>query len=277
MSESTAEHQRRRRARIVLGGIVAGVVVVLAVAAVIAARVITAPQQQSAGEGERQAGQQRPAPPTQQSEGGWNVAAQNKLARQQMVQFPLQAATPHGMTTRTAGTPIDIPEPQKVQGRWIPTGFPATPQGALAQLTALHEAGLAGGGDPAVYARAYRQLSLPGAPRPQDTGLHDLLTSMRPAEAPPRGPIPGWSVRYEVTHGLVKGTTDDGRFAVVCVLGQFSTTVEGNNIELGAGDCQSMRYVDGVWRISPTKLPYWAPNTWPGTAEMVRAGYRELI
>lgn len=275
MVERSPEQQRRRRARTILTAVAGALVLVLVVAGVLTARMVTAPPDTPA----QSPGQQRPMPPSSSTpEGaGWEMAAQTRLARQPMVRFPLEAAKPHAMTTRTAGAAIDIPEPDKLQGRWIPGGFPATPQGALAQLKALNEAGLAGGGDPGVYARAYRQLSLPGAPRPQETGLYELLSSMRPADAPPTGPVPGWSVRYEVTHGLVKGTTDDGKFAVVCVLGQFSVNVQGRNISLGAGDCQAMRHVGGAWRISPTELAAWAPNAWPGTAEMVRAGYRELI
>jgi hypothetical protein len=48
----------------------------------------------------------------------------------------------------------------------------------LAQLKALNEAAMRGG-DPAVYARGYGLLALPGAPPAENTGLYSLLRSMR--------------------------------------------------------------------------------------------------
>ncbi len=274
MTETSTQQRRRRRAGLGLGVISLTVVVILAV---IAALVISRSVTGDSTNGPPAPKTPSPDAPADNSGGEWNLAAENALATRPMVALPPQAARPQRMTTKAAGPPIDIPEPDTTVGRWIPDGFPGTPEGALAQLKALDEAGMAGG-DPAVYTRAYRSLSLPDAPRPGSTGLYSLLSSMRSsAGIAPRGLIPDLSVHYQVTHGQIKGATDNGRYVVVCVLGQLSVDYQGQTLTAGVGDCQAMRWTGTAWRISPGALAAPAPSAWPGSDDAVRAGYRELI
>jgi hypothetical protein len=214
-----------------------------------------------------------PAPPRSEDS---QAAAENELAARPMLALPEQAAQPQVMTTQTAGPPITLPAAAQTAGRWIPGGFPATAEGAMAQLKALDETGMRGG-DPQVYARAYRDLSLPGAPDPGSTGLSAVLRSFRShAGLADTGVVPGLEVTYQATAGLMKGTTDAGRYTVVCVLGQLSVGYEGRTISAGVGDCQAMRWSGAEWRISPGALAAPASSAWPGSADAVKAGYREL-
>ena len=216
-----------------------------------------------------------PPVPTSAS-GTWDVAAENALATRAMLTLPPQDAQPQPLTTATAGPPIHVPQPSTTTGRWIPSGFADTAVGALGQLKALDETAMRGG-DPDTYARAYRELSLPGAPDAGSTGLASVLASFRAAGGlPDTGPAPGLSVTYEITEGLIKGTTDDGRYAVVCVLGELSVQDRGATVDAGVGDCQAMRWTTTGWRISPGVLAAPAPCAWPGSADSVDAGYREL-
>lgn len=275
MTETSTDLQkRRRRAGLGLGMTSLTVLVILAV---IATLVISHSVTGDSTIEQPRLEAPNPDAPADDSGGAGNLSAENALATRPMVALPPQAARPQRMTTRAAGPPIDIPQPDTSVGRWIPGGFPNTPEGALAQLRALDEAGMAGG-DPAVYARAYRTLSLPDAPRPESTGLYSLLSSMRSsAGIAPKGLIPDLSVHYQVTHGQIKGTTDNGRYAVVCVLGQLSVDYQGQTLTAGVGDCQAMRWTGTAWRISPGALAAPAPSAWPGSEDAVRAGYRELI
>lgn len=208
--------------------------------------------------------------------GGWDLAGQNALAASPMVMLPAVAAQPQPMSPGQAGDPIIIPSGAQVTRRWIAGGFPATPEGALGQLAALDETALRGG-DPSTYALGYRDLALPGAPQPESTGLFALLRSMRAsAGLDPTGVVPELAASYQVTHGQIKGTTDGGRYVVACVLGQFSVDYRGQTITAGVGDCQALRQVDGQWRISPGPLAGAAPSAWPGSADAVRAGYRDV-
>lgn len=207
---------------------------------------------------------------------GWDVAAEFALAQRPMTALPVQAAQPQPLTTDSAGPPIPVPTPDVTRGQWITSGFPGTPEGALGQLTALQQGGLLGG-DPAVYAQAYRTMAAPGAPPPEQTGSVRLLRAFRThAGLPPTGADAGLTVTFQPTHGQIKGTTDGGRFVVACVLGQLSVDYQGNTVTAGFGDCQGVRYVQGKWRIAPIPLPATAPSAWPGSAAAVQAGYREL-
>lgn len=198
------------------------------------------------------------------------------LATRPMTWLPAEAAQPHPQSARTAGPPIVLPSASQRAGRWIPDGFPPTAEGALAQLVALNQAGMSGG-DPEIYDRAYAQLALPGAPPVADAGLHVLLREFRKAAGIAAGEMTdGLTVRYEVTHGLIKGTADSGRYVVACTLGQFSVDDQGQGTSVGVGDCQALRWTGSTWRISPGPRAAYAPSAWPGTSEAVDAGYRAL-
>ena len=264
----TEQQQRRRRAGLGLSAIAVVVLAVLALAGALVVSHYSTNQPTPA-----------PAPPPSAPDpdsGGWDLSAEHALATAPMAVLPAQSAQPQPMTTERAGEPITVPPAGQTAGRWISSGFPATPQGALGQLQTLDEAAMRGG-DPGTYARGYRELALAGAPQPETTGLSSLLRSMRTsAGINPTGPIPDLTVNYQVTHGQIKGVTDGGRYVVACVLGQLSVDYQGQTITAGVGDCQALRHVGGDWRISPGPLPAPAPSAWPGSADAVHAGYRDL-
>jgi hypothetical protein len=199
------------------------------------------------------------------------------LATRPMLTLPQAAALPHELTTATAGPPITVPRPAPIGNRWITDGFPATPEGALGWLTDLNETALRGG-DPATYLRAYTESALPHAQEPQGSGLYAFLTSFRDEAGIRPGELkPGLTVTYEVTQGLIKGTADGGRFAVVCTLGQLSFDYQGQATSMGIGDCQALHWTGAAWRIAPGSRAAYATHAWPGSIESVRAGYRPLI
>ncbi|WP_246258078.1 hypothetical protein [Amycolatopsis anabasis] len=269
MMDPLTDQRSRRRAGVRLGTIVITVVALAGiVAALLVARSVTAPPRSSP--------QPQPSTAPVPIEPGWDTAAEAALAAHPMLSLPLEAAQPQELTTQTAGPDISIPAPSTVVGRWIPDGFPSTPEGALAQLKAINEVG-SHGGDPTTYARAYTESAMPGAPSVDGSGLHRLLSRFRTRAGIPAGqPKPGLTVSYEVTHGVVKGTTDGGRYTVVCTLGQLSFDFQGQTTTFGVGDCQAMRWTGAAWRISRGPRAAYAPLAWPGSLPSVQAGYRAL-
>lgn len=267
-----ADHHQPQPWRRVTVGL--SVIAVLALAAVTVIAALTTSHEST-----------QPAPPTPilprwngppVDPGGWDLAGQRALAGAPMVVLPVVAAQPQPMTADRAGPPLTVPPATQLTGRWIPGGFPPTPEGALGQLAALDETAMRGA-DPATYALGYHELALPGAPPVEATGLSSLLRSLRAsAELEPTGVVPELTANYQVTHGQIKGTTDGGRFVVACVLGQFSVDYRGHTLTAGVGDCQALRHVEGDWRISPGTVPAAAPNAWPGSPDAVRAGYRDV-
>ncbi|GAA3561111.1 hypothetical protein GCM10022222_51100 [Amycolatopsis ultiminotia] len=133
------------------------------------------------------------------------------------------------------------------------------------------------GGDPETYDRGYATLALPGAPPLSGAGLHVLLQRFREsARLEPGEMRAGLAVRYEITHGLIKGTADRGRYVVACTLGQFTVDYHGYGTSVGVGDCQALRWTGRSWRISSGPRAAYASSAWPGTDESVDAGYRPL-
>ncbi|MGV9364272.1 hypothetical protein [Amycolatopsis sp. NPDC003731] len=198
------------------------------------------------------------------------------LAIRPMLTLPPEAALPHELTTATAGPPITVPRPAPIANRVISDGFPATAEGALGWLTDFNETALRGG-DPATYLRAYGESALPHAPSPQGSGPLALLTSFREEAGIRSGELkPGLTVTYDVSQGLIKGTADEGRYAVVCTLGQLSFDYQGQRTRMGIGDCQALRWTGTAWRIAPGARAAYAASAWPGSAESVAAGYRPL-
>lgn len=255
----------RRRGRV---GLSLGALVILALAVVLVATAVLAGHHAAPPP---PAPVNPPAPDT-----GWDVAAETALAAAAMLALPESAALPHALSADSAGPPITLPKPTQTAGRWAPGGFAPTPEGALAQLAALTVAGLAGA-DPQTYAGAYRSIALPGAPDPQRARLTTDLQRFRArAGLPETGAVAQLSVDYRPVEGQIKGTTDDGRYVVACVLGELTIGADGQSVSGGAGDCQALRYVGGNWGISPGAPAAPAPLAWPGSAEAAAAGYREL-
>ena len=199
-----------------------------------------------------------------------------ELVRRPMLQLPEQAIQPQPLSTDSAGPAITIPRTQQQAGRWIPGSTPGSPEGALAQLAALDETALRGA-DPATYTRGFTEQSESGAPPADNTGLYALLRSLRTsAGMGPAGMVPGLTADYDVAQGQIKGTAERGNLVVACVLGQYSVDYRGQTVTAGIGDCQAMRWNGREWRIADTPLAAPAPSAWPGSADAVAAGYRDL-
>jgi hypothetical protein len=199
-------------------------------------------------------------------------AAKNALAAKPMLQIAPADALPQPIATLTAGTPVTLPKATDTTGL-IPTGYPRTPQGAVAQLAAIDALALKDL-NPSNPRQAYDWAVMPGAvPFAQWTpqvGASAILT----AAGAPHGSTQLTST-WTLTHAQIKGVLDDGNFVVACVLGEFDANYR-STVRAGVGDCQRMVWHGDRWRIGPGAQPAFAPSTWPGSAECVRAGWREV-
>lgn len=273
----------RRRARWTLAGIGLAVTVLLAVV-VMAAGVLALPGHH------RPSGPDLAAPtgPDQTTPGtgnqaGWDWAGEAALATRPMLALPAEASAPQQLALRPASDGEHVPAPTgDIAG--VPTGFPETPAGAVAALSALTTRGLSGA-DPQIYIRNYRALSAPGAPDADQARLATLLTSLRSsAGIAPTGAVANLTMGWQPEQALVKGVLDGGRYTVACVLGQFTANYQGRLVTYGVGDCQALRWITsdpatgapGQWLISPGPPAATATDAWPGSQDSVNAGYQEL-
>jgi hypothetical protein len=199
------------------------------------------------------------------------------LAGAPMLALPPSAASPQALTGATAGPPIVLPDPARV-GDPVPTAFPATPEGALAQLAAIMRAGMAGG-DPRTWEQVYGAVAEAGAaPASRTWTAQDLTALRRGAGMATAGAArEGTTMSWTPTAAMVKGTTGDGTYTVACVLGEFVVEHRGRVVSAGWGNCLPMRRVGGRWLVASGPTAALAPSAWPGSADAVAAGWREIV
>ncbi len=203
------------------------------------------------------------------------AARQDALAAAPMLQLPASAAQPQPLVDETAGPPILIPAPTArvvPGGPPVPTGFPHTSQGALAQLVAIDEAALSTTDLDRVhevYAWAAAPGAVPEAEWSPAYGVRTLIDHLGGRDEALRA-----HAVFQAAQAQIKGTVGPD-FVVACVLGELTVTA-ASVAQAGVGDCQRMVWRDGRWWIGPGAQPAWAPSAWPGSADAVRAGWREL-
>lgn len=217
----------------------------------------------------------RPSPPPSSTSSSAEAAlesAKNALAAKPMLPVAPAAALPQPIAGPAAEAPVTLPAATNTAGL-ISTGYPRTPAGAVAQLAAIDALAFRDL-NPSNARAAYDWAALPGSvPLAQWTpqvGVSAILT----AAGTPRGSSELTSA-WVLTHAQVKGVLDDGNFVVACVLGELDANYR-SAVRAGVGDCQRMVWQAGRWWIGPGAQPAFAPSTWPGSAQCVRAGWLEV-
>lgn len=215
----------------------------------------------------RAAGRSSPAASTATS----SVNVQDELAARPMPQLPASASRPQPLAAGSAPPPLATPSATQQSGL-VPTGFPRTPEGALAQLAAVDSVALRDL-TPNQLAAVHTWAALPGAVALTDWTPYVAATAALEAAGLPQGSADLTST-FTPVEGLIKGTAGTD-FAVVCVLGEWQVTYRATS-RAGAADCQRMVWSQGRWHIGPGAQPAYGPSAWPGSADAVRAGWRGL-
>lgn len=199
------------------------------------------------------------------------VQLQDALAAKAMTQLPASAAFPQPLAQTTSGPPIRLPAATSTSGL-VPTGFPRTPQGALAQLAAIDVRALRDLAA-AQVAQVHQWATVPDA-----VPLREWTPFVAASAALAASGLADGSAALESTFtpvaGQIKGTVG-ADFVVACVLGEWQVTYRATS-RAGAADCQRLVWSRGRWRIGAGDQPAYAPSAWPGSADAVRAGWRGL-
>ncbi len=182
------------------------------------------------------------------------------------------AAQPAVLSVRDPGS-IDLPAATGPGPVGIPTGFPHTPEGALAQLVAIDTDVL----NTATLDHARQVIAgwaAPGGPTGESWSAVKALAGFHSAAGLSGGPSPGLSMRATPMMGLVKAT-DGPDWTVVCVDFEVDATL-ARTARVAAADCQRMAWDGDRWIVGPGAEPALAPSIWPGTDAAIDAGYRNL-
>ncbi|MFY1636177.1 hypothetical protein ACN27F_23365 [Solwaraspora sp. WMMB335] len=197
------------------------------------------------------------------------------LAAEPMLELPESAAYPQPVVTEKAGPPIRIPPPQVtivVGGPPVPTGFPRTPEGALAQLAAIDQVAMSTVDMTRVH-EVYDWAALPGAIPEQEWVPWLAVGAFRQELG--EAELAVARLEFTVVQGQIKGTVG-ADLVLACVLGEASLTIV--SVGQGAiGRCERMVWSGDRWWIGPGAAPADAPQAWPGSADAVRGGWRDLV
>ncbi|TQM57841.1 hypothetical protein [Humibacillus xanthopallidus] len=171
----------------------------------------------------------------------------------------------------------------------VPTGFPHTTAGAVAQLAAIESTVLQGMSIPQVndvHHRWTRTGAVAVADWPLTRNVQAFLAAAR------QGQSKDTLVTVTVTPvaGMVKGVEGDD-WVLACVLLDVQAVIT-TDARVAYGHCERMQWTDGTdgagdpggpgtsggrWMIAPGPSPAPAPSTWPGTDLAIKAGWRTWV
>lgn len=258
----------RRRLVGLLGSVAVGVVVLVGAAAVGVVRAVVSDEVVAADAAT--------VPRNGASDGPSGAdprSARDALSDRPMLVVDESAARPGPVSTRDPGPAIVLPAPTTTGPAGVPTGFPATPEGALAQLaaidrTAFQSGSLAGARD------VIRAWALPGGPTTTSWSVVHAMATLFDRTGVSGGGSERLAIVMTPLMGLIKGTVGPD-FVVPCV--DFELDVTLDQTARGAvADCQRMVWSVDRWFIGPGAEPTQPPSVWPGTDLAISVGYRDL-
>ncbi len=204
-------------------------------------------------------------------------ARRDALAAAPMAKADLRAAQPSTLSVRDPGA-IVLPASTSTGPLGIPSGFPHTPEGALAQLVAV-DADVLNTASVDHARQVITGWAAPGGPTSQSwTGVQAIAGFLSAANLSPAGPAggSGLAIRATPLMGMVKAT-DGPDWVVVCVDFEVDATLKASG-QVAVADCQRMTWDSNSsrWAVGPGPEPAPGPSMWPGTDAAIDAGWKDL-
>ena len=255
----------RRRMRTLLGAAALTVVVLVVGVALTVTDAVTSRTEGSAPAGGTVGSRPTVTPTHRETE--------DALAARPMPVVAESASRPAPVSDRDPGAPIVVPAATHLGPAGVPTGFPQTPEGALAQLAAIDQTALQSGSmDGArVVITAW---SLPGGPTTTSWSGVQAMRTLLDAAGLSSGGSAQLAVVLTPLMGQIKGTVGPD-FVVPCVDFELDVTLQ-QTARGAVADCQRMAWETDRWLIGPGAEPATPPSVWPGTDMAIDVGYRDL-
>jgi hypothetical protein len=195
------------------------------------------------------------------------------LAARPMPAVPESASRPSPLSNRDPGPPIVLPRATDTGPAGVPTGFPRTPEGAMAQLAAIDQTALQSGSLPGAR-DVIAAWAMPGGPTTTNwSGVQAMSTLLNAADLSSGG-SPQLAVVLTPLMGQIKGSVGPD-FVVPCLDFELDVTLQ-QTARGATADCQRMVLHRDRWMIGPGKEPALAPSVWPGTDLAIEVGWRDL-
>ncbi len=176
-----------------------------------------------------------------------------------------------GQVASTVPEPLEVPASASTGPLGIPTGYPRTSVGALAQLAAIDVAVIQGMSVPATH-EIYRAWSTGGADPAGWVMTGNVTDFLTAAGQSGQQKETGLVVTAAPAAGQVKGVDGDD-WVLACVLLELSASLV-EEAQAAYGHCEAMTWAGERWLIEAAHPVAAAPSTWPGTELAARAGWR---
>lgn len=204
---------------------------------------------------------------------GTTVDPRDALADKPMPTVDEADSHPGPVSTNDPGKPITLPTATIAGPAQVPTGFPHTPQGAMAQLAAIDQTALESG----TLAGAREVIAgwaLPGGPTPSSWSGVQAMAEFFDAAGLSGGGNNQLAIVATPLMGQLKGRVGPD-FVVPCVDYEIDVTLQQTS-RGAAADCQRMVWTGTRWMVGPGSEPAPAPSVWPDTDIAIAVGYRDL-
>jgi hypothetical protein len=199
--------------------------------------------------------------------------ARDALAAAPMPTVDEQASHPAPISETDPGTPILLPAATAIGAADVPTGFPHTPRGALAQLAAIDQTAFQSGSLVGVRA-VIAVWALPGGPTTTSWSGVTAMRTLLDAAGLSGGGSPQLALVLTPLMGQIKGSVGPD-FVIPCI--DFELDLTLSQTSRGAiADCQRMTWAGDRWLIGAGTEPATAPSVWPDTDTAINVGYRDL-
>jgi len=201
--------------------------------------------------------------------------ARGAARRDEIASAPMLAVGPAdsraSIPAAVAGPTITIPASTRQGPASVPAGFPRTPEGAVAQLSAIETTVLQGMSIAAAN-QVYEQWAIPGGVGVAGWEItQDVQAFLATAQMGSEKDMTSFVVATPAA-AQVKGT-DGADWVLACVLLDMRATITAD-AAMGYGYCERMQWHAGRWMIAPGTPPAAAPSTWPGSDLSIKAGWR---
>jgi hypothetical protein len=195
------------------------------------------------------------------------------VAERAMPSVGEDASHPGPVSTANPGAAIRLPAATTTGPAQVPTGFPHTAAGAMAQLAAIDQVALQSGSLSGARA-VIHGWAMPSGPTASSWSVVQGLATLFSQAGLSGGGSSQLAIVLTPLMGQIKGSVG-ADFVVPCI--DFELDVTLVQTARGAtADCQRMVWNGSRWVIGAGSEPATPPSVWPDTDTAIRVGYKDL-